>query len=76
MKFIVSNQKDTAKAKNQLELALNAEGEVTVSVVNQDSLQTSDLASVDSATVEKLTVILDRLPVTVQEWRKVIMQWR
>ena len=33
---------------------MNIEGEVTVSVVNQDSSQTSDLASADSATLRKV----------------------
>ena len=54
LKFIASNKKDTSKAKNQLESALNIEGEVTIGVVNQDSSQTSDLASADSATVRKV----------------------
>ena len=56
LKFITSNQKDTAKAKSQLGPALNIEGEVTVSVVNQDSPQTCDLASGDSTTVRKVDI--------------------
>ena len=56
LKIIASNQKDAVKAKNQLESALNIEGEVTISVVNQDSPQTSDVASADSATVRKVDV--------------------
>ena len=39
------------RPKNQLESALNIEREVTVSVVDQGSPQTSDLASAHSTTV-------------------------